>query len=86
MTTWSEAFTAFLKAKKLNQQQAMVQMHVAGIPVTQSQVSYWCHGAFPRESTRKLIQRWSRGKVRADLPAAAPASGTDVNEAAARAS
>ena len=82
MMTWSEAFTSYLKSKNLTQQQAMVAMHNAGIPVTQSQVSYWCHGSFPREATRKLIQRWSRGKVRASLPAAAPESGTDVAEQA----
>jgi len=69
MVTWSESFAGYLDKLGLNQQSAFVALTKARVPATQSQVSYWRRGsAYPREATRKKIERWSKGAVSADLP------------------
>lgn len=70
MGTWSDAFAKHIESLGLTQQQAFISLNRAHVPATQSQVSYWCRGAaYPREETRKKIERWSKGAVPADLPA-----------------
>lgn len=69
MTTWSEAFTAYLEFLGLSQQNAMFALRKAKIKATQSQISYWVRGSRPREPMRDRIARWSKGAVPADLPA-----------------
>jgi len=76
---WSVAFAKHLAVKGLSQQDALFALRLAGIKATQSSISYWARGAtYPREQTRRQIEKWSGGKVRANLPAAEPESGTDV--------
>lgn len=70
MTTWSEAFTAHLKALGLSQQDAAFTLRRARMRVTQSQISYWCRGSRPRVEMRERLERWSKGAVPADLPMA----------------
>lgn len=68
--TWSDAFRAHIEKRYGDgaQQKAAIALKMA-----QSKVHYWCHGARAREETRKRIERWSGGDVRADLPSSAEA-------------
>ena len=65
MTTWSEAFKAYIGERFGDgaQQKAAIALRAA-----QSKVHYWCHGSRAREKERNRIERWSGGAVRADLP------------------
>lgn len=87
-TTWSDAFTAYLDSLGLSQQDAMFALRRARMRVTQSQISYWCRGSRPREQMRERLERWSKGVVRADLPAnlRSSAAESSANDADARAS
>ena len=71
MKSWSEAFTAYLAKLGLTQQEALFSLRKSRVSVTQSGVSYWCRGSRPREGTRRLVERWSKGAVAANLPASA---------------
>ncbi len=64
---WSAAFKAYIDERFGDgaQQKAALSLRAA-----QSKVHYWCHGARAREKERRRIQRWSGGRVPADLPRA----------------
>lgn len=67
--TWSQAFSRYLRARKISQFDAVQELRAAGSRVTQSQVSYWCRGSRPRLAVRKAIETWSQGLVSAELHA-----------------
>lgn len=66
MQTWSDSFKAYIERRfgEGAQQKAAIALKTA-----QSKIHYWCHGARAREATRKSVERWSKGEVKADLPA-----------------
>lgn len=82
MLTWSEAFRRHICSRwpEHSQKEASFSLRV-----TPSTIHYWCRGARPRdEKLRRRIERWSKGAIGAELPSSEPASGVDVNAAAAR--
>lgn len=73
--TWSDAFRAHIHRRWPEHAQKEASF---SLRVTPSTIHYWCRGARPREEkTRRRIERWSKGDVKADLPAA-PMSGTSL--------
>lgn len=68
--TWSEAFSKHLDALGLSQIDALVALRKARIKVSVSQICYWRRGTYPRAGTRQKLERWSKGAIDSELPAA----------------
>lgn len=61
-TAWSAAFDSYIVRQGLSSAEVAVALKKAP-----SNVSYWRRGAVPRAKMRRVIERWSKGKVRASL-------------------
>lgn len=78
--TWSEAFKAYLDEIGLTQQDALFALRKARIKATASQISCWARYQRPHEQTRQKLERWSGGKIKAELPSARESSATPIDD------
>jgi hypothetical protein len=58
--TWSQAFAAYLKRHGIKASEVALVLDV--VPAT---VHYWLRGSEPRLDTKRRIEVWSRGEVKA---------------------